>query len=192
MSLDLTRALTSTTPFTHFRAANALDADLADAALEWLRYRAIWRLRIENFYEQHELSLLDQRPSGPAGALISAAFLAEVRAAVEDKLDASLELVGVCAHRLTAGQTIRIHNDHIGETETHRLLLQLNEGWDAKRGGLLMLFGDDQPESLTDVVMPDHRSVFAFEISARSHHAVSTIRSGERFTVVYTFRRAAQ
>lgn len=52
-----------------------------------------------------------------------------------------------------------------------------------------MLFADDTPESVRHVVMPTHGSGFAFEISPVSYHAVSSIRSGERYTLVYTFRR---
>jgi hypothetical protein len=33
------------------------------------------------------------------------------------------------AHKLTAGQTIRIHNDWIRGEETHRVLIQVNDGW---------------------------------------------------------------
>lgn len=191
MSLDLALRKSLILPFPHFRAALALDAEIADLALAWLRDEAPWTLRVEDFYEQHEISLLDRSPGGAASALVSEQFVETVRSAIATGLPGAddLELVGVCAHRLTAGQTIRIHNDHIGDQETHRLLLQLNDGWDGDQGGLLLLFDGDVPETLVDVILPEHRSAFAFEISARSHHAVSTIKSGQRFTVVYTFRR---
>ena len=52
---------------------------------------------------------------------------------------------------------------------------------------MLMLFGPS-PENLAAIFEPTHRSAFGFEISERSFHAVSTIRDGERFTLVYTFR----
>lgn len=190
MTPDFSAATAHASPFPHFRAPAMLTLPLADAALAWLRDEGRWDLRIENFYEQHELSLLDAPLPANVATLTSIAFVDEVRAGIRSLLAVAdeLELVGVTAHRLTAGQTIRIHNDHIGMEETHRLLIQLNDGWNAERGGLLMLFSDDAPETLTDVLLPEHASGFAFEISERSHHAVSTIRSGERFTVVYTFR----
>ena len=90
---------------------------------------------------------------------------------------------------LRSKQTIRIHNDYLDGEETHRLLIQLNAGWDRKQGGLLMLFGDKRPESLARTIVPTHGSGFAFEISQASFHAVSSITDGERFTLVYTFRR---
>jgi hypothetical protein len=54
-----------------------------------------------------------------------------------------------------------------------------------------MLFASDEPESVTDIMLPEHRSAFGFEISPRSRHAVSTVYSGYRDTLVYTFRTAA-
>ena len=57
------------------------------------------------------------------------------------------------------------------------------------QGGLLMLFRSEAPESVHSALLPTHGSGFAFEISANSFHAVSSIRTGERYTLVYTFRR---
>ena len=85
--------------------------------------------------------------------------------------------IGWVAH----GQTIKIHNDYLGAEESHRLLIQLNEGWEASQGGLLMLFGAAEPESLQGVLLPVHGSGFAFEISPKSFHAVSSIVGGERY-----------
>lgn len=167
-----------------------LDVAAADAALEWLRDEAPWTLRVEHFYEQHELDLSDEDDPRVA-PLTSSQFVASVRAGLTRLLptEGPLELVGVAAHRLTRGQTIRIHNDDLGREETHRMLLQLNEGWTVEQGGLLVLFSDDRPEAVSEVILPVHASGFGFRISPRSHHAVSTVRVGERFTIVYTFRQ---
>jgi Rps23 Pro-64 3,4-dihydroxylase Tpa1-like proline 4-hydroxylase len=156
-----------------------------------LQTSAPWALRVESFYEQHEFSLLTSNLNPEVADLVSTAFVGEVRRELQARfsIDGELVLVDVGAHRLTAGQTIRIHNDYIGDQETHRLLIQLNDGWSVERGGLLMLFEDDKPESVKSMVMPTHGSGFAFEISSCSYHAVSSIRDGERYTLVYTFRR---
>jgi Rps23 Pro-64 3,4-dihydroxylase Tpa1-like proline 4-hydroxylase len=191
VSPDFSRSVAASTPFPHLRTPELVDEELGAAALAWLRDRAPWRLRVEDFYEQHEIGLLDADLPAGVAPIIDTQFLEGIRRGLEDGLphEASLHLVDVSAHRLTRGQTIRIHNDHIGGEETHRLLLQLNEGWSPDQGGLLMLFSQDRPEALTNVILPKHRSGFGFRISADSHHAVSTIRNGERFTVVYTFRQ---
>lgn len=185
------RASPSASPFPHARIPAILPADVADAALVWLRDDAPWTLRVEDFYEQHELSLMDLDLPPQVACLTSDGFLSELRRRLPSLLgtEDDIDLVDVSAHRLTAGQRIRIHNDFLGDEETHRLLVQLNAGWTAENGGLLMIFERDTPESVRHIVMPTHASGFAFEISPASFHAVSAIRDGERFTVVYTFRR---
>ena len=193
MLADLGEAAVVPEPFPHLKVRRILPAWLADRALEWLRDEAPWRLRVESFYEQHEFSLhsaslpIDLEPLG------SKAFASSLGDALARRFGetAGLRLVDASAHRLRDGQTIRIHNDWIGDEESHRLLIQLNAGWSAEQGGLLLLFGSDDPADLRQAVLPAHGSGFAFEIGPRSHHAVSATRSGERFTLVYTYRRAA-
>lgn len=181
-------------PYPHARYPRILPADVADRALRWLREEARWRLQVESFFEQHEISLSSGALGQDIDDLVEPALVAHIAGHLAERFDVpqGLELVDASAHRLTEGQSIRIHNDEIGEEETHRLLVQLNGGWDPAQGGLLLVFGDETPESLCEVVVPVHGSGFAFEISARSYHAVSPIVGGERYTVVYTFRRRAE
>lgn len=178
-------------PFPHVRASNVVSEALAEATLDWLDHGAPWSLTRAAFYEQYEFSLLDAQLPAVITQLASAYFISAVARELEETLGAGpLELVDVNVHRLVAGMTIRLHNDFLGtDEESHRMLIQLNRGWASEKGGLLMLFEDDRPESLTDVVPPDHRSAFGFEISPRSYHAVSTVHAGMRDTLVYTFRR---
>ena len=75
--------------------------------------------------------------------------------------------------------------------ETYRLLVQLNRGWHDEQGGMLMLFSSASPDDVRRIIRPLHGSAFAFRITPQSFHAVSTVRSGERFTLVYSFREAA-
>ena len=80
--------------------------------MSWLRDEAVWNLRIESFYEQHELSVLEA-PGACAERLRSAEVVDNLtrRLASAFDVDGGLVLVDVSAHRLTPGQTIRIHND---------------------------------------------------------------------------------
>jgi len=183
---------TASSPFPHMHVPRILGVDDADRLLAWLRDKAPWSLRVESFYEQHEFSLQATGLDGPVPELLAPQFIDRVRSHLTEgfAVPGRLELVDVSAHRLTPGQTIRIHNDFIGDEETHRLLIQLNEGWDVERGGLLMLFSDDDPASVRQIILPAHGSGFAFEISDRSYHAVSSIKDGQRFTLVYTFKRS--
>lgn len=95
--------------------------------------------------------------------------------------------VDVTAHKLVPEQTIRLHNDFVRDGESHRLLLQLNRGWEPAQGGYLMFFAGPEPETVSKVVEPRNGSVQAFAISPRSYHAVSTVHAGARYTVVYSF-----
>jgi Rps23 Pro-64 3,4-dihydroxylase Tpa1-like proline 4-hydroxylase len=180
-----------TDPFPHIRVPGILTSQAADQVLRWLQTSAPWTLRVESFYEQHEFSLLSADLGQEVAHLVTPDFVDEIRRELLARflIADDLALVDIGAHRLTSGQTIRIHNDYLQEKETHRLLIQLNDGWGVDRGGLLLLFAGDEPESLQSVVMPTHASGFAFEISPSSYHAVSSIREGERYTLVYTFRR---
>lgn len=188
---DFSRTEDRATPFPHFRVAGLLSEECGLALLDWLDASAPWNLRIAEFYEQHEFSLLQCDLPAELTHLASAAFVAQIAHELSERLRCgSLELVEVAVHRLVQGQTIRIHNDFIGPTETHRLVVQINRGWSVENGGLLMIFKSDDPESVTDVLLPTHRSAFGFEISDRSHHAVSTINHGSRDSLVYTFRKA--
>ncbi|MBC7593566.1 MAG: 2OG-Fe(II) oxygenase [Kineosporiaceae bacterium] len=178
-------------PFPHFRVSELLPEPTSDALLEWLDADAPWKLQVTDFYEQHEFSMFDCNVPSAVAHIVSNAFVADLAHELSERLDApALELTEVAVHRLIAGQTIRIHNDDIGKDETHRLIVQLNRGWKVEQGGLFMIFEADDPESVTDVLLPVHRSAFGFEISKHSHHAVSTIYSGNRDTLVYTFRHA--
>jgi Rps23 Pro-64 3,4-dihydroxylase Tpa1-like proline 4-hydroxylase len=181
--------ISSNEPFPHFRIGEMLDAELGNAILRWLHSDASWRLRIESFYEQYEFSLFVDPPPRNLRAIASEKFVDRIRDLLSTYLLAKseLKLVDITAHRLVPGQTIRIHNDHLNGEETHRLLIQLNSGWDLANGGMLMLFGSPSPDDLAAIFEPTHRSAFGFEISERSFHAVSTIRDGERFTLVYSF-----
>ena len=192
MALNFAEVEDHAEPFPHFRVSNVLSRPVAETMLDWLDTSAPWKLRIAEFYEQHEFSMLDCAPPPELAGLASGQVVDAVASEFALRLQApKLELVNIDLHRLVAGQTIRIHNDFLGAAESHRLVVQLNRGWSAEQGGLLMLFANDAPEGVTDVMLPVHGSAFGFEISERSHHAVSTIHAGQRDTLVYTFRKAA-
>lgn len=179
-------------PFRHTTRANLVCDEAADALLSWCETGAPWKLRIASFYEQWELHLDNKALPPHLQAVVSdetVDHLTEVM--LEPIIQKPLKLVEVTAHKLVPGQTIGIHNDYIGGEETHRLLVQLNRGWDVQDGGVLLLFGSAQPGDICRAVKPSHRSGFAFEISPNSFHAVSRMVSGERYTLVYSFRAVA-
>jgi Rps23 Pro-64 3,4-dihydroxylase Tpa1-like proline 4-hydroxylase len=177
-------------PFPHVSISHVIERKDADRLLQWMKTRAPWTLRVENFYQQYEFSFLSINSELEFEGLLTDFFIGDVAHALKRAftITGELQVIDVGAHMLKPGQSIRIHNDFLDGEETHRLLIQLNEGWEAEHGGLLMLFRDQQPESLSKTFIPSHGSGFAFEISPSSFHAVSTVRERERFTIVYTFR----
>lgn len=183
----------SETPFPHLRIPDILSQARANTLLNWLSSSAPWKLRVENFYEQHEFSFQSASLGNEVRFLVGPSTIDYIKTALRDAFDLSenLALVDVNAHRLTPGQTIRIHNDFIEGQETHRLLIQLNNGWTQEKGGLLMLFHGERPEDISNIILPRHGTGFAFEISPRSFHAVSKINDGERYTIVYSFKASS-
>ncbi len=178
-------------PFPHAVSRWAIVPQLAERTLEWMETSAPWVLRIASFYEQWEIHLDEEElPEGIRDLLSPATVDGLARELLPDLVGAR-ELIEVTAHRMVAGQTIRIHNDFRPDGETHRVLIQLNRGWADDQGGLLMLFGSGRVEDVQRVIRPVHGSGFGFRISESSFHAVSTITGGERFTLVYSFRETA-
>jgi Rps23 Pro-64 3,4-dihydroxylase Tpa1-like proline 4-hydroxylase len=179
-------------PFPHSSLAGLIENDLADSALRWMETDAPWVLRVASFYEQWEMHLDTEGLPAHLTPLVTRTMVTRLaHVMLEPLTHESLKLAEVTAHKLVAGQTIRIHNDYLEDQESHRVLIQLNRGWADSQGGVLMLFGSACPEDLRRALRPLHGSGFAFAISPRSFHAVSTIQSGERFTLVYSFRRSA-
>ncbi len=177
-----------TKPFPYLTAVEGLGEVINSALLEWLEKDAPWKLEEKDFYEQYEFSLLDAPLPRHLSFLTERRFLRDLRVKVEGVFGRRLsERIDCTAHKLVQGQTIRIHNDYIRGEETHRLLLQLNRGWQDAQGGYLMLSNSQDPSDVHRVFLPANDSVFGFAISERSHHAVSTVHGGERFTIVFSF-----
>lgn len=175
-------------PFRYFLGTKAFEQDFSENLLGWFEGNAPWQLIEAEFYEQYEFSLLHERLPEEFNILTSVESLSWLRDCVEKSFGVKLlERVDVTVHKLVVGQTIRVHNDYIPGEETHRVLIQLNRGWSDSNGGLLIFFNSTDPADINRALRPEHNSCVGFEISPNSNHAVSTIYSGQRFTLVYSF-----
>jgi len=175
-------------PFPHFSTDVALDIQLANRLLSWLIGCDFWSYTETSFYTQYEFSLLQVDLPEVLHPLRNPVFISKLAGTFEKFFGArNLELVGITAHRLEDGYKMGVHNDFIGEEETHRLVIQLNKGWDENNGGYLMLFSSKNPDDISSLIMPIHNTAVAFEISRNSYHAVSTVHKFNRYTLVYTF-----
>ena len=178
-------------PFRYATILRCLSPELEEGLLAWFETDAPWRLTQTDFYEQHEFSCWDS-PSPLAAFLTSRGVLDLVNAEMTEIFDRRFEDdVDVVCHRLLPTQKIGIHNDYLIGQETHRLTIQVNRGLTDTDGGVLMLFNSNDPTDIHKLLHPLSLSGFAFEISADSHHAVSQVHGGERFSVIYSFRALA-
>ena len=174
-------------PFEHFLSQATLPDGGAEW-LDWLEKEAPWELTVTEFYEQYEFSLLHAPLCPTLKCLVAPEALSALKYQMSKYFGQPLsERVDVTAHKLLPKQTIRLHNDYLSRGESHRLLLQLNEGWKPDHGGYLMFFQGPEPEMASNVIEPLSGSVQAFAISPRSYHAVSTVHADRRFTIVYSF-----
>lgn len=188
--ISLDRGEYSCDPYANVLWESVLESEFSSKLIEWMKKDAPWALKETDFYQQHEFSFLSIDESVPnwLKVLYSEDTLLYLRSCLEAHFEVVLaERTEVTAHRLTAGQVIKIHNDYIPGQETHRLLIQVNTSWCEEKGGLLMLFGSSSASDLKRIILPVSGSAFAFAISEESHHAVSRIVEGERYTLVYSF-----
>jgi hypothetical protein len=190
-ALDLAGAEHSDTPFPHFVCGDALDDPAADQLLRWLEDGAPWRTFADSFYEFEGVNLRDTELPVALRPLIGDVFLDGVRGELERIFGARLgPRAGVATQRLLPGRDIGVHTDFGPEGQTHRVVIQLNRGWELAQGGLLMLLDEERPERLTDrhcMYLPAHRSAVGFQISERSFHAVTRVRSGARYSLCISF-----
>ena len=188
----LMSAESTETPFRYFLSAQCLAPVFERSLLEWFEQDAPWKLVETDFYEQFEFDLRDAELPEAFEALVAPNTLDCLRRKMEAALGDSLgPQVLVVAHRLDPGQRIAIHNDVREGGETHRLTIQLNRGLDDEDGGFFMLFNSDDPSDVHRILRPISGSAIGFAISPASHHAVSRLHGGVRFTLVYSFHAAA-
>ena len=187
-AIDLASAHLETDPFPFSVVPDALCDGIEQATLSWFEQAVPWGLTEESFYSQHEFDMRDIELPLDIAHLAADTTLAAMRELISALFHRRLgATVDITAHRLTAGQRIRIHADYLEGGETHRLVVQLNRGWTAGDGGHLLLFGGREPEDVRVVLEPRSKQAMLFEISHRSHHAVSEVVRGERYSIVYSF-----
>ena len=186
--VDLSSASLESDPFPFSVVPDALSDSIEQVTLSWFELAAPWRLTEESFYSQHEFDMRNIELPSDVAQLAADSILAAMRELISGLFQRRLgTTVDVTAHRLTAGQRIRIHNDYLEGGETHRLIVQLNRGRAFSDGGHLLLFGGRKPEDVRVVLAPMSKQAMLFEISQRSHHAVSEVVHGERYSIVYSF-----
>ncbi len=190
-SITLTSSFAQNMPFPHFSSTSVLKNGNEHVLYDWFRSNTEWNLIETDFYEQYEFSLLNVSLPNDLKFLIEENALNVIRSKFIEIFNIKeLELVDIVAHKLVNLQHIGVHNDFINGEETHRLVLHINPEWKEEHGGYLILFNSPDASDMSKIVSPINNSAFGFEISKKSHHAVSKIYNFTRYTVVYTFKNS--
>lgn len=188
-NLNLSSAVAQNTPFPHFSATSVLNNQLEVKLYNWFQSTAEWNLVETDFYEQYEFSLLNINLPEELKCLIEPDFLNIIENQFTESFNVKgFKIVDIVAHKLVNSQHIGVHNDFINGEETHRMVLHINPHWKEEHGGYLLLFNSSDSYDMFKVVSPIDNSAFGFEISRKSHHAVSKIYDFTRYTIVYTFK----
>jgi Rps23 Pro-64 3,4-dihydroxylase Tpa1-like proline 4-hydroxylase len=179
-------------PYPHFEAADFLETEMAESLLVWFEQNAQWQAReLKGYAGYSDISLQFGDLPSRLNFLLAPESLSYLRFSMGRLFEMDQEgYVRVTAHRMLTGSTLKPHCDVAPIKFTHRLLIQLNRGWRPENGGLLCLFDKEPSNQKTanpKLLLPAHRSAFAFEISDFSFHAVTPVVAGERYTLSYTF-----
>jgi Rps23 Pro-64 3,4-dihydroxylase Tpa1-like proline 4-hydroxylase len=122
-------------------------------------------------------------------------LLMGVRKSVEAGLNTQLsDATLVYAHCLRPGSSIGLHTDDPANSKssgiTHRLVVHLNRHWNEDCGGQLVFFGSRDPHDVRQVFPALHNYAVAFALSDRSYHGVTEVRSGLRYTMIFSLSKS--
>ena len=183
---DRIRVRWSPAPYSHLRVHPVLEPRLAARLLSWLQGTRAWRREVQSFYWHDSFELIPEVVPLDVEAAVSPETLSALRGILQPRLGVNLRsFAHVEAHRSTARDAVGVHAD--AAVDEVRLVVNLNPGWTASRGGLLSL--QDRPVQPLHCVsyLPLHNSATAFRTTAGSYHQVSPVREGRRYTVLYRF-----
>lgn len=187
-AVRLSPSALKTDPFRYFVTEGCLQSELEEQLLAWFETSAPWRLVETDFYEQFEFSLLHVDLPEALQPVRDPTALRELGVVMGDAFGVRFDdRISLVAHKLVPGQRIAIHNDFLKGEETHRLTVQLNRGLSDDDGGFFMLFNSFEASDVHKILRPVHGTALGFEIGPHSYHAVSRLRGGERYTIVFSF-----
>jgi hypothetical protein len=182
-------------PFPHSRFCGLFDEISTSAILNWLERDAPWKFVKEDFYtRRHCAGLITHLRETAAKIAVAPDTLQMLRQHMGRLFGVrfNAERVEVLAQQMLPGHRIGIHNDAPREnSETHRLIINFNRGFQDENGGHLILLDIQDPENTAVIVPPLHNSAVALEFSASSWHCVEEVKAGSRYSLAYSFWTAS-
>lgn len=173
-------------PYPHIQMGPVLDADDAEEVLCWLQRCNSWRREVRTFARYDAIFLTPTVVPDEAKPAVSRSLLGELRNTLQSRLGVNLESFALIeAHRSQQHDYIGLHTDE--SVNEVRLALNLNSYWNASNGGLLSL--QDRPllPRYRVAYCPLHNSAVAFRTTTASHHEISLVKKGVRYTLLYRF-----
>lgn len=192
--LDLRDAEFGNDPFPHVVAPEAIRGELADKLASVLASDLRWTENDGGFYSALECDLRAVGSNSAAAVLFAPAALSSLEVQASAIFNTPLRLVGAIAgHRLDVGRGIGLHTDRPSEdAETHRILFTICDPLSPDAGGHFLLADGPRGEDVRGIIPLRHNTAIAFALTAFSHHGVTIMRAGVRFSVVFSFARAPE
>ena len=184
--LAFAKAIPRTDPFLHFVSLQFYTDEFAETVLAWLE-KADWQLKETLLFEQYQLGFSDFTHCREIEGLWNGAVLARMRDQVQSAFGVQLSSrINISAHKLQPGQFGGIHTDNV-PGETHRVVVQLNRGRADDSGGNLVFLSGPSPADVAVAFKQASNSAVGFLLGERSYHAITRVKTGTRFTIIYTF-----
>ena len=182
--------VTRTSPFPHFISPRFYTEEFSNTLLSWLESTNAWNLKETALYAQYELGFSKVKDYPEIRTVSDGAVLARVRDEVSRVFNVPLSRrINISAHKLVPGQYGGIHTDNV-PGETHRLVVQLNRGRSDDSGGNLVFLSGSSPQDVETVFKQKTNSAVGFPLGPGSYHAITQVKTGVRFTIIYTFLSA--
>jgi len=190
--LDPQRVELFDAPFSFLVGDSPFDTQSAQAIHDWLEHIDKWKLNEGEFYSSFECNLLNLEAPQDCKHLFSPsahdAFSIQASSVFGTPVVLSTVLA---AHRMTFNQGVGIHSDspRPGE-ETHRMVYTFSRNPVPHAGGHFLFLSGNSPQTATHLIPLHNNQVIAFRLSSTSYHAVTTITTGDRYSIVASFYSA--
>lgn len=172
-------------PYKYFVFEDIFLSDEVYKIEQFLSHSILWKLHIEDFYEQYEHKMSRKNED----EYLFFKYGENIKKLLEEGFNVQLSHdYEIVAHKLIEGQHISIHNDSpILGRETHRLVVNLNKDFTDENGGHFYICSERNSNSIEKILRPVSNTGFAFEACKNSYHAVGKVLKQERISLVYSF-----